>query len=319
MAGPFHQIDPTQFSRHWLDVPYADEDPRQVLDIWLPDDGDGPFPLVVFVHGGGWISGDKRENTMPGVFKLPSQGYAVACVEYRLAPQVTWPAPLFDVRAAIRWLRAHGSDYHLKTDKIVAWGNSAGGHILNMVAALGGRNIQRGEHLGNADQSDAIQGLVNLYAPSDMYQIDLCNVLPESAVADVTPGSALNAADTAAEGMAFPHNLIMGFKCSRNPEAAAYGSPIHFVTENFPQAYFLHGTEDVVVPFSQSAAMTNKVNETCHEQRAKLESFSGAGHGHPSMKTDEVVDRIIDFIDAVLWDGPHDRTPLPADLRLIED
>lgn len=56
-----------------------DEDPRQVMDVWLPNEGEGPFPLIVFVHGGGWVSGNKRENTMPGVFKFPSQGYAVAC------------------------------------------------------------------------------------------------------------------------------------------------------------------------------------------------------------------------------------------------
>lgn len=89
--GSFREIDPTQFARHFLDVLYADEDPRQVMDIWLPNEGEGLFPLIVFVHGGGWVSGNKRENTMPGVFKFPSQGYAVACVEYRLVPYVHWP------------------------------------------------------------------------------------------------------------------------------------------------------------------------------------------------------------------------------------
>ena len=71
--GSFREIDPTQFVRYFLDVPYADEDPRQVMDVWLPNEGEGPFPLIVFVHGGGWVSGNKRENTMPGVFKFPSQ------------------------------------------------------------------------------------------------------------------------------------------------------------------------------------------------------------------------------------------------------
>ncbi len=55
MASYFHEIDPTQFKRYWLDVSYADHDPRQKMDIWLPDEGDGPFPLIVFVHGGGWV------------------------------------------------------------------------------------------------------------------------------------------------------------------------------------------------------------------------------------------------------------------------
>ena len=53
--GSFREIDPTQFARYFLDVPYVDEDPRQVMDVWLPNEGEGPFPLIVFVHGGGWV------------------------------------------------------------------------------------------------------------------------------------------------------------------------------------------------------------------------------------------------------------------------
>ena len=62
VMGSFREIDPAQFARHFLNVPYADEDPRQMMDIWLPNEGEGPFPLIVFVHGGGWVSGNKREN-----------------------------------------------------------------------------------------------------------------------------------------------------------------------------------------------------------------------------------------------------------------
>lgn len=87
MASQFHEIDPAQFTRYWLDIPYGD-DPRQAMDVWLPDEGDGPFPLIVFTHGGGWVGGDKREDTMPGAFKVMSQGYALACINYRIAP--TW-------------------------------------------------------------------------------------------------------------------------------------------------------------------------------------------------------------------------------------
>lgn len=157
--GSFREIDPTQFARYFPDVPYADEDPRQVMDIWLPNEGEGPFPLIVFVHGGGWVSGNKRENTMPGVFKFPSQGYAVACVEYRLVPDVHWPEPLEDVRAAIRYLRAHAAEYNLDAENIAIMGNSAGGHLACMVAALAGRPVMNGRRYGNLDQSDAVQCL----------------------------------------------------------------------------------------------------------------------------------------------------------------
>lgn len=314
MASQFHEIDPAQFTRYWLDIPYGD-DPRQAMDVWLPDEGDGPFPLIVFTHGGGWVGGDKREDTMPGAFKVMSQGYALACINYRIAPDVVWPAPLEDVRCAIRYLRAHADELCLKTDKIAAWGNSAGAHINNMIAALGGRPIMKGKEMGYPDEDDSIQCLVSLYGPTDMYQIDLCNRLPESAVIDATGGTQV-AADQG-EGMVFPHNLIMGFKNSRNPAAASFGSPINFVTEDFPPAYLMHGIKDPVVPYTQSVSFMNKINETCHDQRYKLRLFEDAIHGDPAMKTDEVVDEILDFIDAVIWDGPHARTPLPEQIAVV--
>lgn len=318
MAEKFYPIDPAQWKRCWMDVRYADQDPRQVMDIILPEEGDGPFPLIVFTHGGGWVSGDKRENTMPGAYKVMSQGYALAAVEYRLAPKATWPSPCYDVKAAIRYLRAHAAEFNIKTDKIAIWGNSAGGHINNMVAATGGRPLLEDLTMGNPDQSSAVQCLVGLYSPSDMYQIDVTNQLPEEAVKDAT-GTDVGQADDR-EGMNFPHNMVMGFKLSRNPAAAAYGSPINFVTTSFPPAYYLHGIADPIVPYTQTVGMANTINETCHEQRAKFELFPGAVHGDPSMKTDEVNNKILDFIDEHIWDGPHQRTPLPKDedLKLIK-
>ncbi len=149
-----------------------------------------------------------------------------------------------------------------------------------------------------------------------MYQIDLCNRLSEDAVKDATGGT--DTADDAGEGMKFPHNLIMGFKNSRNREAAAFGSPINFVTKDFPPAYFMHGIQDPIVPYTQSVAMANMINETYGESRAKFELFPEAVHGDPIMKTDEVVNMLLDFIDQHIWDGPHARTELPKEIRVIE-
>ena len=185
-----------------------------------------------------------------------------------------------------------------------------------MVAALGNRPIMRGNELGNADQDDSIQCLVSLYGPTDMYQIDLCNRLTEEDVVNATGGTEV--ATDKGEGMVFPHNLIMGFKNSRNPAAAAYGSPINFVTDQFPPTFLLHGIQDPVVPYTQSVAFWNKINETCHDKRCTLKLFPNAQHGAAEMKTDEVVNEILDFIDGVLWDGPHERTLLPAEIALRE-
>ena len=317
MESPFKEIDPSQFKRHWLDIPYAEEDSRQVLDLWLPNEGEGPFPLIVFVHGGGWVSGNKRENTMPGVFKLPSQRYALACVEYRLVPQVRWPEPLEDVRAAIRFLRAHASEYNLKADKIALMGNSAGGHLSCMVAALAGRPMMQGTRYGNLDQSDAVQCLISVYSPTDLYQCDLCDRTTYEDQKLASAGMIVNG-NTGEKGMDKPHNQLMGVCCLDYPEVAASASPIKFVNEQFPKAYFLHGIQDHVVPYTQSVSMARMVNEKCGAGQAKLELFPNATHGDPAMKSDEVIDRIIDFIDDVLWEGTHKRSSLPDDIKVIK-
>ena len=201
------------------------------------------------------------------------------------------------------------------SDKIAGWGNSAGAHILNMIAALSGRPIMKGCYLGNDDQDDSIQCQVSLYGPTDMYQADLCNMLSEEDVVNATGGTEITAAG---EGMVFPHNLIMGFKNSKNPVAAAYGSPINFVTDQFPPAFLLHGLSDSVVPYVQSVSFMNKINETCNEKRCSLRLFPDAVHGDEAMKTDEVVNEILDFIDSQLWEGEHERTELPQEIAIRE-
>lgn len=316
MENPFKPIDPSQFNTCWLDVPYADEDARQMLDIYLPNEGEGPFPLIVFIHGGGWVSGDKRENTMPGVFKFPSQGYALACLEYRLVPDVRWPEPFEDVRAAIRFLRAHAAEYNLKADKIAIMGNSAGGHLACMTAAMAGRPMLQGRRYGNLDQSDAVQCLVSIYSPTDLYQCDLCDRTTSEDQAMATGGMAARG-DNGEKGMGKPQNQLVGASCIDNPVLAAAASPITYVNADFPKALFMQGIQDHVVPYGQAVGMARMVNERAGEGTATLELFPDADHGDPSMKTDEVINRIIDFIDDVLWDGPHARTPLPAEVKVL--
>ena len=317
MESPFKEIDPSQFTRHWLDVPYANEDPRQVLDLWLPNEGKGPFPLIVFVHGGGWVSGNKRENTMPGVFKFPSQGYAVACVEYRLVPDVRWPEPFEDVRAAVRFLRAHATEYNLAAEKIAIMGNSAGGHLANMVAAMAGRPMLQGRRYGNLDQSDAVQCLISIYSPTDLYQCDLCDRTTAEDQAIATGGMAARG-DDGTKGMGSPQNQLIGMACIDNPQVAAGASPIAYVNADFPPALYLHGIQDHVVPYTQSVAMARMVNEKCGAGHAVLELFPECDHGAPELKTDQVIDRILDFIDSAIWEGEHKRTALPADIRLVD-
>ena len=108
------------------------EDPLQQLDIYLPPAGEGPFPVIVNVHGGGMMSGDKHDwHLYPTLYAL-ERGFAVAAVNYRLSPAVKYPTQVFDVRGSLLWLKHHGADYGVDSGNLFLWGTSAGGNLVLM-------------------------------------------------------------------------------------------------------------------------------------------------------------------------------------------
>lgn len=119
------------------DIEYAVVDGISLkLDLVLPDAPSAkPAPLVVYIHGGAWISGDKSPTHAPAVL---GPQYAVASVNYRLAQQAPFPAQIHDCKAAVRWLRAHAATYSIDPHRIGAWGSSAGGHLAALLGTSGG-------------------------------------------------------------------------------------------------------------------------------------------------------------------------------------
>lgn len=309
MKTQFRQIDPSQYAHAWENIPYSHQDPSQVLHIYTPGD-EGNYPLVLYVNGGGWVQQLTNYNTVPGVWKAPSQGYALASVGYRLAPQWCWPTQVLDVKAAVRFLRAHAKEYGFNADTIVAWGNSAGGHILEMCCATNGKQTFEDLTMGNADQSSEIQGLVAFYAPSNLYQAELDNYISADelhALAESPEG--LN---DDRPGMALNSNIELGCRALENPGIAEMASPINFVTKDFPPTYFAHGLADPVVAYTQTTSMYNKVIFECGEGRARMDLFPGAVHGDPSIKSDETTKKIYDFIDTVVYGEIRQRPELPS-------
>ena len=119
-----------------LDIAYADESPAQKLDLYLPPGkANAPRPAIVVVHGGGWRGGDKQRGQWVGVpAQYASDGYVALSVNYRLTGEAPWPAQIEDVKAAVRWLRAHAKKYGVDVDRIGAYGNSAGAHLVSSSA-----------------------------------------------------------------------------------------------------------------------------------------------------------------------------------------
>ena len=185
-----------------------------------------------------------------------------------------------------------------------------------MVAALAGRPVMNGRRYGNLDQSDAVQCLVAVYPPTDMYQMDLCDRTTAEDQAAATDGNTVRG-DTGEKGMGKMHDQLMGVSCMDNPEIAATASPIKFVNEDFPPAYFLQGVQDRIIPYTQSVSMVRMINEKCGVGHAELKLFPNADHGAAEMKTDDEINVILDFIDRHIWEGEHARTPLPKEIALL--
>jgi hypothetical protein len=166
---PPPKMDTSRIARKWLDLSYGDDSPRQRLDIYLPDQGDGPFPVIVAIHGGGFEGGDKDEMQIWAMMSGLQRGYAVAPINYRLSGEATFPAPVQDCKAAVRFLRANSIKYQLDPNRIAAWGGSAGGYF----AAMLGTSVSVRELDGPADVnksvSCAVQAAVDWCGPTENF------------------------------------------------------------------------------------------------------------------------------------------------------
>lgn len=302
------EIDVTQFPLAFTDIFYAQQSPEQKLDIFLPEKGKGPYPLVVIVHGGGWISGGRREECISSLYKTVSQGYAVAAVDYRLAPEGQWPLQVHDVKAALRFLRAHREQYRLDTETIVLWGNSAGAYLIQLVAATCRGHRIEDLAMGNAGESCRVDGIISWYGVSDLAAQDQDMSETSGHPVRMHGGS-----------MESPACQMLGCVIDENPKKAREASSISYIDENFVPALIQHGTGDTLVSYRQSERLYRKIVETCGLERAALELFEGAEHGDMRFKTDENINRCIDFLDEIYWPGgrPKKRTPLP-EIHLVE-
>jgi putative heme-binding domain-containing protein len=249
---------------------------RQKLDLYLPEKVGTPLPVIVWIHGGAWMGGNK-EN--PSGLEFVKKGYALASINYRLSQHAKFPAQIEDCKAAIRWLRANAKTYHLDPDHIGVWGASAGGHLVAMLGVTG--NVKDLEGTGaNLDQSSRVQCAVDWFGP-----VDLPNMAPQSG-----PDSQLqhDAPDS-------PESKLIGGPILENKEKALKASPITYVAKDAAPFLIMHGDKDRVVPYAQSEELTAALKKVGVE--ATLKKIEGAGHGGPQFNSQESGKLVGDFFD----------------------
>ena len=268
-----------------LDIPYADsENPRQRLDLYLPKTSKkaGPLPLVVFVHGGAFIFGDRKPEPAPGdpngirlMLALVSSGeYAGASIGYRLSTEAKWPAQIHDCKAAIRWLRANANRFGIDPIRIGVMGTSAGGHLAAMLGTSGGVAALEGNLGRHLDVSSRVTCVVDEYGPTDFLELH---------------GRDNRAPDT-------PAAKLIGGPLPDHVDAARSASPLTYVDAANPPFLIVHGTKDGFVGIKQSELLFAELKKN----GVDVAFFPVADGGHGNFSAPEVPERIEAFFNAHL-------------------
>jgi len=213
-----------------------------LLDVCVPN-GDGPFPVAIMVHGGGWTSGDKERDHVPILEALTGAKFVWFSINYRLAPKYHWPACLDDVETAIRWVKAHAAEYKGDPRRIALIGYSAGGHLVCQAVVTGKDDIR-------------VQAVVGLAPPTD------------------------HVADSERRGGLSPsmRALMDRPKDLDEPSRAILReiSPINYVKSGLPPFLLIQGTADKSVPYEQSVNFQAKLKEA--GVPCELITINGAPH-----------------------------------------
>jgi acetyl esterase/lipase len=263
------QTAPSAPTPTFANVAYVENGhPRQVLDLYLPHEVSPgtKLPLVIWIHGGAWMGGTK-EN--PQARMMVQHGFAVASVEYRLSRDAIWPAQIHDCKAAVRFLRASASKYHLDPDHFAAWGDSAGGHLVAVLGTTGGVKELEGD-LGNLGVSSRVQAVVDWFGP-----VDLTLMASQS-------GSDSRMNHDAPDS---PESRLLGGLVQEKKDLARTANPINYIDKSDPPFLIMHGDADPLVPHAQSVMFAKALMDAGVE--TTLKTIPGAGHGGPQFRSPE--------------------------------
>jgi acetyl esterase/lipase len=262
------------------DVAFATASEMQTLDVYVPE-GDGPFPVVIDLHPGGFVFGDKSNPAAADV--LLAAGYAVVSPNYRLSGEATFPAPIQDAKATVRWARANAEQYKLDPERIAAFGQSAGGNLAALLGTSCGVAELEGAELGNADQSSCVQAVVDWFGPIDFLTMD-----------EQFAGTSCPANHDAADS---PESRLLGGPVQSLPDAAKAANPITYVSPEAPPFFIQHGTADCNVPPQQSQQLYDALAPVVGENNVSLTFIEGAGHGGPQFTEAANLQKMLDFLD----------------------
>lgn len=257
-----------------------------LMDVYSPKNKQSNTPLVIYIHGGGWRSGDKttilNNVRRQALHDLTSNGYVVASINYRLAPKYKFPAMIEDAKCAVRYFRSHAADYSIDPTRIASWGGSAGSHLALLVG-LADKNAgwDVGPYL---EESSRVEAVVDWYGPTDLStsSLDLKRLIG---------------------GV-----MIFG---TLDQNAALKYSPVDYVSSDDPSIFISQGLQDTMVSPSQSQELADKLRQA--NVYYQLVWVQNAGHVFrptPSGATinpsaDQIAQLTLNFLNKELKNNPQ--------------
>ena len=261
-----------QVTRSVLDVVYATVDGKPLaLDLHLPPGVTTP-PLVVWVHGGAWRSGDKDEVPRP----ILEKGFAIASVNYRLSGDARFPAAVHDIKAAVRFVRANAAKYGYRAERIAIGGSSAGAHLAALVGVTNGHKELEGSVGTNLATSSNVQAILDYYGASD-----LTTILEQS-----TPFGL---------GVRVPAlEAWLGGRPENVKALAQLASPVLHVDRSDPPLHLLHGDRDPQMPINQAHQLEGAYKALGLD--VSLDVVHGAAHGGALFYAPAHLERAVAFL-----------------------
>ncbi|WP_405680456.1 alpha/beta hydrolase [Streptomyces sp. NBC_00868] len=240
----------------------------RLLDVQVPAD-EGPFPVVVWIHGGGWLEGDRRypPPTVPAALlhgSILAAGLALVSIDYRHSLEAPFPAQLHDVKAAIRYVRRFAGVLGIDPDRIGVWGESAGGHLAALAGLVGpgspdGAALEGTEGVGSGETG--VLAVVDWYGCSDLVALAAHPMPPMPSGAPFPD----------------PYEALLGGTEAERPALARAASPVTYAGgPHLPPFLLVHGTADGLVPYSQSEVLAGALEGAGGE--VILEPVDGADH-----------------------------------------
>lgn len=264
-------------SRVYYDLPYCGEDSTESekLHLVLPEEGEGPYPVLISVHGGAWGSNNSKDDhtvtfTQAAALAGLKRGYAVACVDYTLKKKktpVVMPLEIQEIRAAVRYLRSVAGEYNLDADHFALIGESAGGQIADMAAVTGGEALYDNAAFGNTEFSGEVQAVIAQYS---------------------APIMGLNAMTA---------RLYDIEESALTQEMADAVSAVAHIDAADPPFYIEAGSADTTIPYTDSVALYDAL-VAAGVENCELHIYEGMEHAVIWFQSEAVTNAFLDWLDA---------------------